>query len=89
MDDTFVPLCAFEMFVHTYDVFIFLRRSFLTSPGQFAAFQEYMQCKEKECESSVLLHEDLRQDERVIQSSGLVNAHLARERRTNNHDLNI
>ena len=34
-------------------------------------------------------HEDLRQDERVMQSFGLVNALLARDRRTNNHDLNI
>lgn len=34
-------------------------------------------------------HEDLRQDERVMQLFGLVNALLARDRRTNNHDLNI
>ncbi len=34
-------------------------------------------------------HEDLRQDERVMQLFGLVNALLARDRRTNKHDLNI
>lgn len=34
-------------------------------------------------------HEDLRQDERVMQLFGLVNALLARDTRTNNHDLNI
>ena len=34
-------------------------------------------------------HEDLRQDERVMQLFGLVNALLARDRRTNRHDLNI
>lgn len=34
-------------------------------------------------------HEDLRQDERVMQLFGLVNALLARDRRTKNHDLNI
>jgi len=34
-------------------------------------------------------HEDLRQDERVMQLFGLVNALLARDRRTNNYDLNI
>ncbi len=34
-------------------------------------------------------HEDLRQDERVMQLFGLVNALLARDRNTNNHDLNI
>ena len=34
-------------------------------------------------------HEDLRQDERVMQLFGLVNALLARDHRTNNHDLNI
>jgi len=34
-------------------------------------------------------HEDLRQDERVMQLFGLVNALLVRDRRTNNHDLNI
>jgi FKBP12-rapamycin complex-associated protein len=34
-------------------------------------------------------HEDLRQDERVMQLFGLVNALLARDRRTNNHHLNI
>eukprot|EP00978_Attheya_sp_CCMP212_P001865 scaffold3858_cov55-Attheya_sp.AAC.1 len=34
-------------------------------------------------------HEDLRQDERVMQLFGLVNALLARDRRTNNHDLDI
>lgn len=34
-------------------------------------------------------HEDLRQDERVMQLFGLVNALLAKDRRTNKHDLNI
>ena len=34
-------------------------------------------------------HEDLRQDERVMQLFGLVNALLARDRRTNQYDLNI
>lgn len=34
-------------------------------------------------------HEDLRQDERVMQLFGLVNALLARDRRTNKHDLDI
>lgn len=34
-------------------------------------------------------HEDLRQDERVMQLFGLANALLARDRRTNKHDLNI
>ena len=34
-------------------------------------------------------HEDLRQDERVMQLFGLVNALLARDGRTNKHDLNI
>lgn len=34
-------------------------------------------------------HEDLRQDERVMQLFGLVNALLAKDRRTNNHDLSI
>ncbi len=34
-------------------------------------------------------HEDLRQDERVMQLFGLVNALLARDRRTNTHDLSI
>ncbi|KAM3569626.1 hypothetical protein VYU27_008290 [Nannochloropsis oceanica] len=34
-------------------------------------------------------HEDLRQDERVMQLFGLVNALLARDRRTNKHDLSI
>mmetsp|Transcript_20902 Transcript_20902/g.45314 ORF Transcript_20902/g.45314 Transcript_20902/m.45314 type:complete len:3366 (+) Transcript_20902:339-10436(+) len=34
-------------------------------------------------------HEDLRQDERVMQLFGLVNALLARDQRTNKHDLNI
>uniref|UniRef100_A0A7S1BDY4 non-specific serine/threonine protein kinase n=1 Tax=Corethron hystrix TaxID=216773 RepID=A0A7S1BDY4_9STRA len=34
-------------------------------------------------------HEDLRQDERVMQLFGLVNALLAKDRRTNNHDLKI
>ena len=34
-------------------------------------------------------HEDLRQDERVMQLFGLVNALLARDRRTNRNDLNI
>lgn len=34
-------------------------------------------------------HEDLRQDERVMQLFGLVNALLARDRRTKKHDLNI
>ena len=34
-------------------------------------------------------HEDLRQDERVMQLFGLVNALLARDIRTNKHDLNI
>ena len=34
-------------------------------------------------------HEDLRQDERVMQLFGLVNALLARDRRSNRHDLNI
>ena len=34
-------------------------------------------------------HEDLRQDERVMQLFGLVNALLAKDRRTNNYDLNI
>ena len=34
-------------------------------------------------------HEDLRQDERVMQLFGLVNALLVRDRRTNDHDLSI
>lgn len=34
-------------------------------------------------------HEDLRQDERVMQLFGLANALLARDRRTNTHDLSI
>lgn len=34
-------------------------------------------------------HEDLRQDERVMQLFGLVNALLARDRQTKKHDLNI
>jgi FKBP12-rapamycin complex-associated protein len=34
-------------------------------------------------------HEDLRQDERVMQLFGLVNALLARDRQTRKHDLNI
>jgi serine/threonine-protein kinase mTOR len=34
-------------------------------------------------------HEDLRQDERVMQLFGLVNALLARDRRTKKHDLSI
>lgn len=34
-------------------------------------------------------HEDLRQDERVMQLFGLVNALLARDRRTNGYELNI
>lgn len=34
-------------------------------------------------------HEDLRQDERVMQLFGLVNALLAKDRRTNKHDLSI
>jgi FKBP12-rapamycin complex-associated protein len=34
-------------------------------------------------------HEDLRQDERVMQLFGLANALLARDRRTNRHDLSI
>ena len=34
-------------------------------------------------------HEDLRQDERVMQLFGLVNALLARDGRTNKHELNI
>jgi FKBP12-rapamycin complex-associated protein len=34
-------------------------------------------------------HEDLRQDERVMQLFGLVNALLAKDPRTNKHDLNI
>ena len=34
-------------------------------------------------------HEDLRQDERVMQLFGLVNALLAKDRRTNSHDLSI
>ena len=34
-------------------------------------------------------HEDLRQDERVMQLFGLVNALLARDRRTNRNDLSI
>jgi len=34
-------------------------------------------------------HEDLRQDERVMQLFGLVNALLAKDRRTNAHDLSI
>lgn len=34
-------------------------------------------------------HEDLRQDERVMQLFGLVNALLARDRETKKHDLNI
>jgi FKBP12-rapamycin complex-associated protein len=34
-------------------------------------------------------HEDLRQDERVMQLFGLVNALLARDRQTKQHDLNI
>ena len=34
-------------------------------------------------------HEDLRQDERVMQLFGLVNALLAKDRRTNNQDLSI
>jgi FKBP12-rapamycin complex-associated protein len=34
-------------------------------------------------------HEDLRQDERVMQLFGSINALMARDRRTNNHDLNI
>ena len=34
-------------------------------------------------------HEDLRQDERVMQLFGLVNALFARDRRTKKHDLNI
>ena len=34
-------------------------------------------------------HEDLRQDERVMQLFGLVNALLARHRRTNRYELNI
>ena len=34
-------------------------------------------------------HEDLRQDERVMQLFGLVNALLVKDRRTNNHDLSI
>ena len=34
-------------------------------------------------------HEDLRQDERVMQLFGLANALLARDRRTNQYDLNI
>jgi len=34
-------------------------------------------------------HEDLRQDERVMQLFGLVNALLAKDRRTNTHDLSI